>query len=54
VQAVGQERYEDVRLDALLNLVVDRAQVQIILHGLVGGLDLDELDVEPPQVGGIL
>ena len=36
MQAVGQERHEDVRLDALLDLVVDRAQVQIVLHGLEG------------------
>jgi hypothetical protein len=53
VQAVGQERHEDVRLDALLDLVVDRAQVQIVLHGLEGGLDFDELDVEPPQFGRV-
>jgi len=43
-----------VRLDAVLELVVDRAQVQIVLHGLEGGLDLDELDVEPPQLGRVL
>src|ERR1700732_5479846 len=54
VQAIGQERHEDVRLDAVLELVVDRAQVQIVLHGLEGGLDLDELDVEPPQLGRVL
>src|ERR1700676_4275082 len=34
--------------------MVDRAQVQIVLHGLEGGLDLDELDVEPPQLGRVL
>ena len=34
-------------------MVVDRAQVQIVLHGLEGGLDLDELDVEPPQFGRV-
>ena len=48
VQAIGQESDEDMRLDALFELVVDRAQLQIVLHGLEGGLDLDELDVEPP------
>jgi len=42
-----------MRLDALLELVVDRAQLQIVLHGLEGGLDLDELDVEPPQLGRV-
>src|SRR5580658_9284402 len=37
-----------MRLDAVLELMMDRAQVQIVLHGLEGGLDLDELDIEPP------
>src|SRR5271170_122796 len=50
VQAVGQEGDEDMRLDAVLELMMDRAQVQIVLHGLEGGLDLDELDIEPPQL----
>src|SRR5208282_487788 len=53
VETIGQEGDEDVRLDAVLELVVDRAQVQIVLHGLEGGLDLDELDVEPPQLGRV-
>ena len=34
-------------------LMVDRAQLQIILHGLEGSLDLDELDIELPQLGGV-
>src|SRR5271157_2091290 len=50
VQAVGQEGDEYMRLDAVLELMMDRAQVQIVLHGLEGGLDLDELDIEPPQL----
>src|SRR5271169_167715 len=33
--------------------MVDRAQLQIILHGLEGRLDLDELDIELPQLGGV-
>src|ERR1700687_6415316 len=53
VQTVSQEGDEDVRLDTVLELMVDRAQVQIVLHGLEGGLDLDELDVEPPQLGRV-
>jgi len=53
VQTVGQEGDEDVRLDALLELVVDRAQLQIVLHGLEGSLDLDELDIERPQLGWV-
>jgi hypothetical protein len=30
VQAIGQEGNEDMRLDALLDLVIDRAQLQIV------------------------
>ena len=40
-----------MRLDALFELMVDRAQLQIVLHGLEGRLDLDELDIELPQLG---
>jgi hypothetical protein len=54
VQAVGEERDEDVRLDALFALMVDRAQVQVVLHGLEGRFDFDELDIELPQLGGVL
>ena len=54
VKAIGNERNEDVRLDALLELMEDRAQLQIILHGLEGGFDFDELNVELPELGRIL
>ena len=54
VQAIGEERDEDVRLDALFALMVDRAQVQVVLHGLEGRFDFDELDIELPQLGGVL
>src|ERR1700745_778731 len=37
----------------MLELIVDRAKLQIVLHGLEGGLDLDELDVEPPKLGRV-
>src|SRR5580658_8882738 len=47
VQAVGQEGDEDMRLDAVLELMMDRA---LVFHSLEGGLDLDELDIEPPQL----
>ena len=53
VKAVGQEGDEDVRLDAVLKLVVDRAEFQIVLEILERGLDLDELDIELPQMGGL-
>src|SRR3954447_21439935 len=54
VQAIGEEGNEDMGLNAPFELVVDWAQIQIVLHGFEGGLDLDELSVELPQVGGIL
>ena len=53
MQAVGQERDEDVRLDATDQLMVDRPQLQIVLEVLKGGLDLDQLDIELPQLGRV-
>ena len=50
MQTVGDEGDEDVGLDAVLKLVVDGPQLQIVLEVLEGGLDLDELDVELPQL----
>src|ERR1700739_156504 len=54
VETIGEEGDEDVRFDAVLKLVIDRAELQIVLEILECGLDLDELDVELPQLGGIL
>jgi len=51
VQAVGEESDEDVRFDAVLKVMVD---LQIVLEVLERGFDLDELDVELPQLGRIL
>jgi len=51
VKAVGQEGDEDVRFDAVLKLVVDRTELQIVLEILERDLDLDELDIELPQMG---
>jgi hypothetical protein len=42
-----------MRLDAPFELVVNRAQLQIILQVLERRLDLGELDVELPQFGGL-
>src|SRR5215471_19268969 len=50
VKAIGQEGDEDVRFDAVLKLMVDRAELQIVLEILERGLDLDELDIELPQM----
>ena len=54
MQAVGEERDKDVRFDALLVLMVDRADRQIALEVLEGFLNLDELEVVAPQLGGIV
>ena len=40
--------------DALFQLVIDRAQSQIILEALEGRLDFGQLDIELPQLGGLL
>src|SRR5215468_11732265 len=53
VEAIGQERDEDVRLDATDQLMVDRSQLQIVLEVLKGGLHLDQLDIELPQLSRI-
>ena len=39
---------------SLYELIVDRTQFQIVLHGLEGRLGLDELDIELPPLGGVL
>src|SRR5713101_6493446 len=49
VEAIGQEGDEDVGFDTRLDLVIDRAQLEIVLEVLERRLDLDKLDIEPPQ-----
>jgi hypothetical protein len=51
VQAIGEEGDEDVRLDGLLELMIDRTLLQIVLEVLERRLDFDELNVELPQLG---
>jgi len=53
VQTIGQEGHEDVRFDAMFELVMDGTQLEIVLEILEGGLDLDELDVELPQLSRV-
>ena len=53
VQTIGHEGDEDMRLDAALELVVNRTQLEIIFQVLERRLDLGELDVELPQLGGL-
>ena len=54
VEAIGQEGDEDVRFDAVLKLMEDRTELQIIFEVLERGLDLDELNIEVPQLGRVL
>ena len=49
-QAIGDERDEDVGLDAMIALVVDGPDRQIALELLEGLLDLGELDVIAPEL----
>jgi hypothetical protein len=50
----GTQRHKvAVRFDAVLELVVDRPELQVVLEILERGLDLDELDIELPQVDRI-
>ena len=53
VQAVGQEGDEDVRFNPRFLLVVDRPDRKIAFEILEGFLDLRELDVVAPQLGGV-
>ena len=48
---IGEEGDEDVRFDALDQLMVDRTQLQIVLEVLERSHDLGELDIESPQLG---
>jgi hypothetical protein len=43
-----------VRFDTMLKLVENRTELQIIFEILERGLDLDELDIELPQLGRVL
>src|SRR5208283_5703506 len=53
VQTISEEGDEDVRLDALLFLMVDRADGEVALERSKRLLHLDQLEVEAPQGGGI-
>ena len=53
LQAVGDESDENVGLDAMVELMINRADAEIALEFLEGLFDLGELDVMPPQSGGI-
>ena len=52
-QAIGDERDEDVRLDARSELVEDGADGRIVLELLERLLDFGELHVVAPQLDGV-
>jgi hypothetical protein len=54
LQAIGQEGHEDVGLDPVLVMVVDRTDRQVVLQLLEGLLDLSELHIEGPQLSRIV
>src|SRR5208283_1934497 len=52
--AIGEERHEDMGFDASLELVMDGADRQIVLQFLERLLDLDQLQIEPPEMAGVV
>ena len=50
LQAVGQEAHENMRLDPVVFLVVDRSQTQVVFDFLERLFDFGEYDVLFPQV----
>jgi hypothetical protein len=53
VQAIGQERHEDVRFHALFSLMKDRPDGQIALEVLKRLFHRHQLQVEAPELGRI-
>ena len=51
---IGCSRASTVRLDTLLQLMVDKPQAEIVLEILESSLDLDQLNVELPEVRRVL
>lgn len=50
VQAIGHECDKDMGFDPLFELVVNRAQFEIVLQVFECGLNLNQLDVELPKL----
>ena len=53
-QAVRQKCDEDVRLNAFVGLVMNGPKPQVLFDFLEGLFDFGELDVQPPELGGVL
>ena len=49
-QRIGEERHEDMGLDAVLELMMDGTDRQIVLQFLERLLDLDQLEIEPSGI----
>jgi len=54
VKAIGEEGDKDAGLDAGLALVVDGAQIQVVLEIFESRFDFSELDVKVPKFGRVL
>ena len=54
MQAISQEGDEDMGFDALFEPMLDRSQSEIDLERPEGGLDLGQLNIELPQLCGLL
>src|SRR5712691_1667385 len=54
VHRVGEEADEDVSLDAVLGLVEDGANGEVLLERAEGGLGVVELHVHGPQLGFVV
>ena len=54
VEAICKERNEDMSFDAVLQLVIDGPQAKIVLERLESRFDLGQLNIELPQLGGLL
>ena len=53
LQAVGDKRNEDVCIDTIIALMVDRADGKVVFEFFEGLLDFGQLNVVLPQLGGI-
>ena len=54
VEAVSQKRHEDVRLNAVFPLMINRAQREVAFEVFERLLNLRELQIKFPERGGIL
>ena len=53
-QAIGQKCDEDVRFDPFVGLMMNGPKPQVLFDFLEGLFDFGELDVQPPELGGVL